>query len=467
MKNPIAPQDLLNLTETQAREICAQGAEAVVWALLQLAALARGKAAAEAAGEVSKPSSQVPPYEKPPAKKCPQKRGQKKGHKGTRRAPLKIDREETHTLERCPDCGGPLGEPRGQRRRVVEDIEESSVVTTAHTIHSHYCPRCKKRVEPVVTDALPKSTIGNRAVVLSSWLHYGLGQTVSQIVSVFDSLFHFPVSAGGLTQLWQRLGAILEPWYAQLAQEARASAVLNADETGWRVNGKTHWLWCFTNPQLTYYVIDPTRSSKVPVAFLADCFNGTLVSDFFGAYNAIGTERQMCLVHLLRELEKVDKTSPSKEWTRFRSILKRLLKDAIRLSRRTDRETPDYARKVACIHRRLDKLTGCDTWSKPDCKRLCKRLVKFRDSIFTFLDDPAVPFDNNRAEREIRPAVIARKNSFHNTSEAGADTQAMLMSVYRTLKLRGLDPIETLADALGVLIATGQLPPLSTVTPTG
>ncbi|NQU43448.1 IS66 family transposase, partial [bacterium] len=358
-------------------------------------------------------------------------------------------------------------EPRGKRQRVVEDIEKSTVVTTAHTIHSHYCPQCKKRVEPVVTDALPKSTIGNRALVLSSWLHYGLGQTISQIVSVFDSLFHFPVSPGGLAQKWQSLGAIIEPWYDDLAQEARNGAVLNADETGWRVNGKTHWLWCFTNPALTYYVIDPTRSSKVPVRFLADCFNGTLVSDFFGAYNAIGTERQMCLVHLLRELEKVDKTSPSKEWTTFRRILKRILKDAIRLSRRTDREAPDYKSRVARIHKRLDKLTSCDTWTKPDCKRLRKRLIKFRDSLFTFLDDPAVPFDNNRAEREIRPAVIARKNSFHNTSEKGANTQAMLMSIYRTLKLRGLDPIETIADALAIFIASGKLPNLPPAKPPG
>jgi transposase len=172
-------------------------------------------------------------------------------------------------------------------------------------------------------------------------------------------------------------------------------------------------------------------------------------------------------VHLLRELEKVDKTSPSKEWTAFRRILKRILKDAIRLSRRTDREAPDYRSKVDCIHKRMDKLLACDTWSKPDCKRLRKRLIKFRDSLFTFLDDPDVPFDNNRAEREIRPAVIARKNSFHNTSEEGAKTQAMLMSIYRTLKLRGLDPIETIADALGIFIATGKLPSLPVAKPPG
>ena len=63
--------------------------------------------------------------------------------------------------------------------------------------------------------------------------------------------------------------------------------------------------------------------------------------------------------------------------------------------------------------------------------------------------------------------MIARKNSFHNTSEEGANTQAMLMSVYRTLKLRGLDPIKTIADALGFFIATGKLPSFPSAKPPG
>jgi hypothetical protein len=467
MTRELTDKDLLNLTPEQAAEIYAQGPEAVTWALLKLSVLAKAKAAAQAAGEVSKPSSQIAPYEKPAAKKGAKKRGQKAGHKGEhRRPPLQIDHREEHTLACCPDCGGPVGPACDERQRVIEDIEKSTVVTTEHTIHSHYCPRCKKRVEPRVTDALPKSTIGNRALILSSWFHYGLGQTISQVVSVFDSLFHFPVSAGGLSLQWQRLAKIFEPWYDAIAQEARMSAVLNADETGWRVNGKTHWLWCFTTPLVTYYVIDPKRSSEVLVRFLADCFEGTLVSDFFSSYNVIFSDRQTCLAHLLRELEKVGKTNFREEWKEFDRVLKRILKDAIRLSRRADREAPDYDRKVRLIHNRLDELIGANH-RDADCKRLVKRLIKHRYSLFTFLDDARVPFDNNRAEREIRPAVIARKNSFHNTSDQGAWTQAVLMTIYRTLKLRGQDPIETIADTLTLFIATGRLPGLPTAKPPG
>jgi len=71
-----------------------------------------------------------------------------------------------------------------------------------------------------------------------------------------------------------------------------------------------------------------------------------------------------------------------------------------------------------------------------------------------------VPYENNFAERQIRPAVILRKNSLSNRSERGASMQAVLMSVYRTLKLRGLNPTETIAAALRTCVATGKLPPL-------
>ena len=201
MTRQLTDNDLRNLSPEQAAEIFEQGQEAVIWALLKLAALAQGKPKRDP----STPSAQVPPYEKRAAKKTKRKRGRKAGHKGARRRPpLNIDKHKDHALEACPECGGALSTPYDARTRAIKDIEKTSVVVTEHTIRAHYCRACKKRVEPKVTDALAKTTIGNRALVLSSWLHYGLGQTISQIVSVFDSLFHFPVSGGGLSSQSRR-----------------------------------------------------------------------------------------------------------------------------------------------------------------------------------------------------------------------------------------------------------------------
>ena len=91
---------------------------------------------------------------------------------------------------------------------------------------------------------------------------------------------------------------------------------------------------------------------------------------------------------------------------------------------------------------------------------MIKRLRRHRNDLFTFLDKPGVPFDNNLAERAIRPAVIIRKNSYANRSQQGANVQAVLMSIYRTLKQRGHNPLQTITQALANYLKTGTLPPL-------
>ena len=84
-----------------------------------------------------------------------------------------------------------------------------------------------------------------------------------------------------------RLQAILYAWYEEIQQQALQSAVLHADETGWRVDGKTHWLWCFCTPDLTDDMIDRSRGSPALMKFFIQEFSGTLVSDFGGADNAV------------------------------------------------------------------------------------------------------------------------------------------------------------------------------------
>ncbi len=156
-------------------------------------------------------------------------------------------------------------------------------MVTEHVIHRDWCPHCKKLVEPVVPDALPRATLGNRTLVLSSWLHYGLGNTLSQIVEVFNHHFQLKLPPGGLVQMGYRLQEVLYPWYEQLQGEALGSAVLHADETSWRVAGRTHWLWCFANGSVTFYLIGRSRGAVALRRFFLEEFQGTLVTDFWSA----------------------------------------------------------------------------------------------------------------------------------------------------------------------------------------
>lgn len=454
------------LTEEQARAIYAQGEAAVVFAVLTLAKML-AEQQAEAAGTShqtpSTPSGMKPPYQKPATSgRGKKKPGRKAGHLGCRRqAPARIDRREEHRAEVCPQCGGPLCRCEETRTRYTEDIpKEIQPEVTEHTIHRDWCPRCKKKVEPVVSAALPGATLGNRVLILSAWLHYALGNTLSQIVEVFNFHLSFKVTPGGLVQMWRRLAQILVAWYTAIQQEALNSAVLNADETGWRVNGKTHWLWCFATDELSWFLIDRSRGSPALLQFFIQEFAGTLVSDFWGAYNAVVCAlRQKCLVHLLRDLEHVERyKSPGPHWPAFAKKLRRLIGDGIRLWRRRE-ELPSetYASRRACLTQRLDELITMP-WEDSQARRLIKRLRRHQHELFTFLDQPGVPFDNNLAERAIRPAVLLRKNSYGNRSPQGADMQAVFMSVFFTLKKRGHNPVKIVHEALVTYLQTGQLP---------
>ena len=456
-------------TERQADQLYAMGPEAV--ALLVLAITRRiteqdiriaelqGRLKGGGPIDPATPSGQRPIYTKPATRKRKGKPGAKPGHKGTRRSkPDRIDRHEEHRLDVCPDCGGALQRCKRKRTRTIEDIlEDIKTEVVEHTIHRDYCPRCGKHIEPTVPDALPNAAIGHRLVAMTAWLHYGLGVTIDQILDIVGYHLHTRVSAGGLVAMWRRLAGIFESWYEQIAREARGSAVLHADETGWRVNGQPYWLWCFANPDLCYYLIDRSRGSPALERFFAEAFDGVLVTDFWSAYNAFAQERQCCLAHLLRELEKVDLANSSTEWKAFAKRLRRLVFDGLRLRKRPDFSPEKYASRILRIDRRLMDMARGE-YADADARRLAKRLVKHCDELFTFLDYADVPSDNNLAERMIRPAVILRKNSQSNRSEKGAATQAVLMSIYRTLKLRGHDPLKVIPEALRTYLSTGTLP---------
>ncbi len=522
--------------EAAARELYTLGPHAVTLALLvaarriaeqdaRLTLLETRTGAADATP--STPSGMIPVYAKPNADKQRRRRrkrpGAKNGHPGHRRpTPTRIDQRKKHRLRVCPCCGGPLQRCRRTRTRIVEDLpEDLQTQVTEHTIHRDYCAACKKHVEPVVPDALPNATFGHRIIGFTSWCHYGLGTTIDQLIDILQYHLQTKLSAGGLIAAWQRLAKILTPWYEQIAEEARKSAYLHADETGWRVQGQSCWLWCFANDNNCYYLIDRNRGSPVLHRFFGEAFDGILLHDFLTAYESIDVlDRQYCLVHLLRELEKVDQHNDSPQWQAFAKTLRRLIHDGIRLRKRPDFTPAKYHSRILRLGRRLDALiaagvvvnaaarrTGtvaasggvaarraedvrasggeaarrtddvaapgsplarsaaqcrlpAEVFADADVRRLCKRLRRTGDHIFTFLEYPAIAFENNFAERMIRPAVILRKNSQSNRSDRGAVTQAVLMSIYRTLRLRGHDPLQTIATALRAYLQTGTLPPL-------
>ena len=401
------------------------------------------------------PSGMIPVYLKSSCGKRKKRPGRKKGHQGTsRRKPDKVDYQKDHTLDRCPKCQTPLKESIKTYQRYSEDIPSIEPEVTEHTIHGYWCPKCKELVSPKVTDALPNAMIGLRLVVFTAWLHYLVGVSVNNLVKMLATFSNFKVTTGGLTQAWRNLAFILEPLYDNIGGNVAKSAVLHADETGWRISGLTHWLWCFTTKKFCYYIITRSRGSPVVKDFLGTMFKGILICDFWGAYNKISAlAKQRCFYHLFTELLKVDKSNSSCAWKAFRKKLSRLLKDAIRLSSRKDQlNSEDYDRLKKRLYSRLEQFFKAPYEDK-DAKRLIKRLKRHSNELFTFLEYEGVSPYNNHAEQQMRKPVLTRRVSQQNRSEQGAKTQAVLMTLFRSAELQGNNPIENIFEVAQRAIA--------------
>ena len=403
------------------------------------------------------PSGMTPVYEKPAHRKKKKRPGRPAGHPGSCRPnPVVIDDHKEHTLCQCPQCATALTKPIRTYSRIVEDVPEIKPKVTEHTIHGYWCPTCKKIVTAKVTEALPNASLGLRLVVFTAWLHYLVGVSVNNLVSMLSVLSSVKISAGGLTHAWHALARNLYQDYEAVAAAARNSAVLHADETGWRLNGITHWLWCFTTRTMCYYVITKSRGSPVIKQVLGLLFQGILVCDFWGAYNKIGTlATQRCFYHLFTELVKVDKHNRSQAWKAFRKKLSRLMKDAIRLSKKNEIGSERRQRLIDRLHTRLEKMVAGEHTDK-DVKRLIKRLKRHKAELFTFLEHPDVSPYNNHAEQQMRKAVMCRKVSQQNRSETGAVTQAVLMTLFRTAELQKQNPVETVLTLTKSAIEKGK-----------
>ena len=243
----------------------------------------------------------------------------------------------------------------------------------------------------------------------------------------------------------------------------RDEPVVQADETGWRINGRNVWCWVFCNPRLALYLIDQHRSAAVVQRVLGDRFEGVLVTDFYAAYGRLNADKQKCLTHLLRELHTLRNELPAADVAAFIQPVMTLFQEAIALGKSRATLPPEtFQQQRTELEERLDTLV----FSRPtqaDCWRICKRLAKHRFELLMFLEHPGVPPDNNLAERDIRSVAAARADGGVNRTSRGAKVFAHLKSIIRTCQKQGLNFFD---DARSVLQANlaGQPPPLPLAT---
>jgi transposase len=422
--------------------------------------------------EVNKPSSKQAEwekdgFEKENKKKARGKKGKRKPREGSGNSPKNLKPNETATaeVEQCNLCGKDLRDQpplESTNERIIEDIPDipKEPIITLVTQEKKYCDECQQVITAKSDLALPKSDIGINATVLICYLWVALCVPYTKIKEYLGTYFQLSVSTSGLSRHLIRVAKIMKDVYDEILNDIKNGSILQADETGWRVRGRNWWLWVFGTRDTAYFTVDKTRESSVVRRVLGEIFFGVLVVDGWRAYLSLLCEQQSCLSHLLRKIRKFRDAFPHlTDIVKFYLKFRRIIRDGERLQKNRDQLGElVFQRRLKRLKKRLDDLLQ---WPNPNnvLQGIIKKVKRQQPRILTFVENPGVPFHNNYAEYLIRIGVLKRKISGGSVSAEGAESYAILLSIYTTCKLRGISFPEYMRESLKHYIKTGK--PLS------
>src|SRR4051812_2921426 len=308
----------------------------------------------------------------------------------------------------CAHCRAALGEADQRLHARYDKVELPPVrpVVTRVERYRGRCPCCGGTTLAPVPEGLEEgSPFGPSILAQALYLRFTHAISYRRLTRLFSHLFALRISEGALDAMFRRAKPRLDDEVAAILARLRRARVIGSDETTVRVGGRTHWNWVFRNDEVVIHVIRPTRGRAVVDEVLGGHRPRIWVSDLYGAQRGHADLWQVCLAHQLRDLRYAVEAGDAVFAPRLKALLLRavlLARRRLELKASTRRE---YRRR---LERDLDAALALQPTDRHG-RRLRKRYLAVRGSLFTFLEHPEAPLDNNRSERDLRPMATYRK----------------------------------------------------------
>lgn len=376
-------------------------------------------------------------------------KGQKKfgkpiGSKGaTFKIPRQVDKEIECIADKCPKCGSKKLKKWFDEVLFNRDLfitkKQLSVKDINYTIHNYICRKCKNEFNNFPKRAVRYGYYGLGIHAYSVFKRIVLSTPINKISSEYKHLFSIDISEPSILEFIRKIAEENQPIYNEITLKIKKSKVIYADETRWPINKIKWWVWIFTSEKYAVYILSEKRDAKVPSEFLKD-YKGVLVCDFYSAYEKVKCKQQKCLVHVLRDFQKVLKKAPyddelTKFIEKFLGIINPIL-DKLR------EDNPDYdliKNQKEKIRKQIKVLLKEEYLSKI-VNTFKKRFKKHIESMIRFMSKPdIICWNNNKAERDLRPLCVQRKISGTMRSEKNSIDYLLLFSIYQTCEKRSIN----------------------------
>ncbi len=424
------------------------------------------------------------------------KRGATRGHTGHgRKIPENLpEREKIIDLPKekkfCSFCGKPY---------IEIGLEEVSSEVCVEKIY--YLKRIKRKVYkktchcqgPIVTTPPPAKIIPKGKFSIDFWIDVLINKyrnhlpVERQISEMKEYGLDVPAGTifGGLKKIYS---LYLQPLYSAMGRNLREAHHFHADESGWHLfvkiddKGNYNWfMWVFISKDIVFFVLDPTRSAKVPLKSLFDIepeeikmIKGSIVNpkekkimnvDKFSSYKMLErlglVELAFCWAHQRREFidlkTKYLKLSGwAEEWIERIGSLYHINNERIKYNRQ-DSLFREYDQK---LREKLDEISSLINreYSHPAQTAIMNSMKEHWEGLTLFVDSPEILMDNNLAERMIRPMVLGRKNYWGNHAIWAGELTAAMFSVIQTCLMHNISPRAYLTYYLTECAKRGSAP---------
>ena len=348
---------------------------------------------------------------------------------------------------RCAHCQAALGGADHVLHGRYDKIDLPQVAPVVTRVEQ-YAGRCRccgaTTLAPVPEGLEPGTPFSVGIVALAMYLRFVHAISYRRLSRLLGELFGLAISEGALDAAFRRGKPDFDADVASILARLRRARVVCSDETSVRVGGRTCWNWVFQNDEVVIHVVRRSRGAGVVAEVLDGHRPALWVSDLYGAQQGHAEEWQICLAHQLRDCTYAIEAGDAV----FAPRMKMLLLRAVVLARRSRDLAPstrrEYRRRLECA---LDAVMALAPTHR-DGKRLRKRYGKLRSHLFTFLDHPELPADNNGSERGLRPTATYRKVTGGFRSNWGAELFAGVRSVIGTAARRGVGAYQAIQQTL-------------------
>lgn len=427
--------------------------DAIIYLLWEQVQLLRTEAAAcrqkikKLEDQIAKNSqnSSKPPssdnFQKPNPKSLREKSGKKPGgqpgHPGSGLKQREIvDEKIIYTVKHCFHCHASLKQVAADyERRQVFDVPLLTIKVTEHQIEKKICPCCGVTNKANFPEDISQPTqYGPRIKALMIYLNQYQLLPYERLAELFADVFSHRLSKGTLVKTVKRCFSHLIGIENIIKQLMQKTPVLHADESGFRVHKKLNWCHVASTEQVTLYNIHAKRGGDAMTAMgVLPNYQGILIHDHFNPYFALDCQHALCNAHHLRELTFIAEQHKQR-WAKHMIALLLAIKKQV--GEHINQGTALPLSRINAFERCYDEIIMRGLWcpdnipkatfkkrgvsAQTKAKNLLDRLRFEKQYVLAFMYNPAIPFDNNQAERDIRMVKVKQKISGCFRSFAGA-----------------------------------------------